>query len=157
MARVLKARSRRGTATSVAVGASWMSLLAASALGVAQLDQVRATIKADDLSDAVSYRLIVQSYSKASLDGSERPGRYARPNASTQRAVTAEELQNGIDVRMLQLDVAPDTGEAVVVAWVEQGLPDLEFDALGARPHDDAYYGAAGGDAPNIVLRRWRG
>jgi hypothetical protein len=59
-------------------------------------------------------------------------------------------------VSFLQLDVAPDA-DAVVVAWIEQGPPDLEYDALGARPHDDAYYGTAGGETPHIVLRRWRG
>jgi hypothetical protein len=46
----------------------------------------------------------------------------------------------------------------VIVAWVERGKPDLEFDALEARPSNDAVYGvAAAGEqalATPVVLSR---
>jgi hypothetical protein len=139
-----------------------MSLLAATTLGISGVGQVRARISADsDLrAEHDDYRLIVQSYSKASLAGDRVPDEYARPEASAQRAVTAEELQAGIDVQMLQLGGEIGASDRVVVAWVEQGKPDLEFDALRARPGKSAFYGMAAdadggaGPAVHIVLKR---
>ena len=45
-------------------------------------------------------------------------------------------------------------GAAKVVAWVEPGLPDLEFDGRTARPGPDHPIGVARGRAVTVVLRR---
>jgi hypothetical protein len=105
---------------------------------------------------ADGYRLIVQSYPKASMSEGSLPGSTARPLASVQRAVTAEELARGIAVDMLQVDGAAADRTPVIVAWVERGAPDLEFDALRARPARGAVYGVShtSGGAAQIVLRR---
>ena len=148
---VVKARSRiragaRGAAQAAA-GASWLALVAATTLGVGSLHRVRAAVTADARKlghSDVGYRLIVQSYAKESFAAGERalPQQRARPLASTQRAVTREELTRGVAVDVL--DVSASAGAApVIVAWVERGKPDLEFDALQARPSDDAFYGVA--------------
>ena len=44
----------------------------------------------------------------------------------------------------------------MIVAWIEHGAPDLEFDALRARPSRGAVYGVAQTSAGSaqIVLRR---
>ena len=44
----------------------------------------------------------------------------------------------------------------VIVAWVERGQADLEFDAFEARPSADAFYGVAvsTGDSSEVVLGR---
>lgn len=148
----------RAAAATAAKGASWMSLVAATTLGLGQVDQVRALVSAEsELSGgAGDYRLIVQSYSKDSLASDSLPSEYARPSASVQRAVTAEELARGIDVRMVELGELT-RADRVVVAWVEQGQPDLELDARRARPGKGAYYGVADGRSSadvRIVLRK---
>jgi hypothetical protein len=100
------------------------------------------------------YRLVVQSYD--ATDGPV-PGRYVRPVGSLQRAVTAEELRDGVRVELLELrgrtasearataggmvsqrDITP-----LVVAWVEAGKPDLEFDGRNARPRPGSMFGSA--------------
>jgi hypothetical protein len=156
MARSRLTRTQRVTA-SAARGASWMSLLAATSLGITGADWVRTRISAgEDLGDG-DLRLIVQSYRKDKLDGQDLPQAYAEPLASTQRSITAEELKKGINVSLLQMPVADPDADSVVVAWVEQGVPNLDFDALEARPHDGAYYGVAQHQTGDIVLRLARG
>ena len=138
-------QKRGGTANR----ASWMALVAATTLGSSQVAAVRARVSADEgpeptASDPSGYRLIVQSYAPGTLTSDQLPGEYARPLGSTQRAVTQEELRRGVSVDVLELG---DDGElpraAVVVAWVEAGQPDLEYDGLRARPAPGAVYGTS--------------
>ncbi len=130
-----------------------MSLLAATTLGVSGVDHLRARISSGDHVGDGDLRLIVQSYSKDNLDGRDLPQQYAQPLASIQRSITAEELREGIDVSFLQLPLDGADEESVVVAWVEKGVPNLDLDALEARPRDGAYYGAAVHRDGEIVLR----
>ncbi|HEX6275699.1 MAG TPA: hypothetical protein VFZ53_21810 [Polyangiaceae bacterium] len=140
----VKARAR-GAAKVAAASASWLALVAATTVGVGSLHRVRAavTVDARQLGGAdVAYRLVVQSYAPESFGSSELPAQRARPLASTQRAVTRDELARGVAVDVL--GVSASEGDApVIVAWVERGKPDLEFDALEARPSHDAVYGVA--------------
>jgi hypothetical protein len=149
----------RAAAVTAAKGASWMSLVAATTLGVASVDNVRATVSSAEplvtSDDGDGMRLIVQSYRRDSLTVDLRPRVGARPRASAQRAVTAEELARGVSVNMVDLE--GDGNDRVVLAWIERGAPNLEYDALQARPGDDACIGVAAGavsDEAHIVLRR---
>ncbi len=143
---------------------SWLALVAATTAGVGLVHRVRAAVSADIRAlgrSEIGYRLIVQSYAPESLGSRELPTLRARPLASSQRAVTVEELQRGVRVELLGVT---STGDAmpVIVAWVERGRPDLEFDALEARPSKDAVYGVAAAatsepaQATPIVLSRRR-
>jgi hypothetical protein len=124
-----------------------------------QLDRVRAEISGDPSplaeADGEAYRLIVQSYDSKSVGADHRPAPHARPRASTQRAITVEELRNGVEVDVVQ--VGGDTAaSSIVVAWIERGAPDLELDALTARPAPDAFYGSGAQvtESARVVLRR---
>jgi hypothetical protein len=135
-------------AASVAAGASWMALVAATTLGIGQFARVRAEISTghrlrsgDDGEGAL--RLIVQSYAPESVGADRLPAAFARPLGSVQRAVTADELRHGVFVDVVQLDAEAQGHPPIVVAWVESGAPDLEFDALQARPAANAFYGVA--------------
>lgn len=152
--------SRFPAAPSAARGVSWLALVAATGLGIFQVDRVRAEISADpgvgaDV-DGEGYRLIVQSYTPDSVGEDHRPIAHARPLASTQRAITAEELQKGIEVDIVQLGADAVPASSIVVAWIERGAPDLELDALTARPTADALYGAGAQstESARVVLRR---
>lgn len=117
---------------------SWLGLLAATTLGGAAAT-VNAEVQAEGLPASGSYRLVVQSYD--ARDG-RLPGPRSRPVASTQREVTAEELRRGIRVSLLELrDDATDHGPSTVVAWLESGGPELEFDGRRARPAPGSVYG----------------
>lgn len=151
-------------AVQAAAGVSWLALVAATTLGAGSLHRVRAAVSGDPRSLGDSregYRLIVQSYAPESLGSRDFPGLRARPLGSTQRAVTREELERGVAVDLVGLDQrAADA--PVVVAWVERGPADLEFDALRARPSAGAVYGvasvppAAASGAVRVVLSRRR-
>jgi hypothetical protein len=152
-------KARSSVVSSAAAGASWMALLAATSLGAVSVERMRAEVSAQDLAAATSagYRLIVQSYSRESVGADQLPGASHRPLASAQRAVTAEELAHGVAVDVLQIDQAKAGEHApIIVAWIEHGAPDLEFDALRARPSRSAVYGVAQTSAGSaqIVLRR---
>lgn len=144
--------------SSAAAGASWMALLAATSLGAVSVERMRAEVSAPDLAAATSagYRLIVQSYASESVVGDGLPGAAFRPLASVQRAVTAEELARGIAVDVLQIDQATTLHAPFIVAWIEHGAPDLELDALRARPSYGAVYGVAQASKgrAQLVLRR---
>lgn len=147
-------RTRKGR--SVARGASWISLVAATTLGMGAVDQVRTRVRsASELSGEEELRLIVQSYRRQTLGGAGLPRDNAKPLASTQRAITAEELKNGVDVSFFQPARDRNT-EVVVVAWIERGSPTLEMDALEARPSGASLYGVAG-SAHDLVLRPTNG
>ena len=105
------------------------------------------------------YRLIVQSYARSNMRDGELPLAHARPLGSVQRAVTAEELAAGVQVDIVQLGEAESEEAPVVVAWVERGEPDLEYDARRARPTHDAFFGsssaaAESADTARVVLKR---
>jgi len=151
-----------------------MGLLAAATLGVPGASTVRAEVRADmALSEGRSYRLVVQSYDPSV---GEVPSGRARPLASMQRSVTAEEMKEGVQVDLLELgqvagssDGSPlalarrtpriddaargDLAKALVLAWVEEGRPDLEFDGRRARPLPGSYVGAARRDADQGSVR----
>jgi len=154
-------RTRKASSSvvsSAAAGASWMALLAATSLGSVSVERMRARVSAQDLAAATSagYRLIVQSYAGNAVGANQLPGANHRPLASVQRAVTAEELAHGIAVDVLQIDQAVGAHAPVIVAWIEHGAPDLELDALRARPSRSAVYGIAqtSGGSAQIVLRQ---
>jgi len=129
---------------------SWTAMLAATTLGVAVPSVVHASIQSDArLESGRPYRLVVQSYDKADGLGSDPE---SRPTASFQRAVTAEELRHGVSVGLLEFRHGRRTADGlrsrvsarpVVLAWVEEGKPDLELDGLRARPRPGSLYGTA--------------
>jgi hypothetical protein len=119
-----------------------MALLAATTLGDLA-DTLHAEVRAVGLTENAAYRLVVQSYD--ATDG-RVPGRYARPVGSLQRAVTAAELRQGVHVDLLELRGSPPPTLAdapLVVAWIEAGEPNLEFDGRAARPAPGSMYGVA--------------
>jgi hypothetical protein len=120
---------------------SWLALLAATTLGDG-VDTLRAEVRAEGLSEG-PYRLVVQSYDAAE---GRVPSQQARPVGSSQRAVTADELRTGVQVSVLELRegaVRSLTETPFVVAWIEAGEPDLEFDGRMARPQPGNVYGLA--------------
>ncbi len=126
-----------------AAGASWMALLAATTLGSGDFDLLRTEISAEpgvQTDDKESYRLVVHSYASDSVDANG-PQKFARPSASVQRPITAEELRSGVAVDLVNVGEAVEN--PVIVAWLERGPADLDFDALKARPTEDAWIGSA--------------
>ena len=137
-------------------GVSWLALVAATTLGIGQVDRVRAEISSEVGAEGAgeAYRLIVQSYTPDSVGDDHLPAAHARPLASAQRAITAEELKKGVEVDIVQLGSEGPVASSVVVAWIERGAPDLEMDALTARPTADAVYGFGSTESTRVVLRR---
>jgi hypothetical protein len=139
-----------------------MALVAATTVGLDAVQRVRAEVSVGGhelLAPASDeYRLIVQSYAANKLvDGV--PIASARPLASAQRSVTAEELARGIAVDVVGVgERAADF--PMIVAWLERGTGDLEFDAHRARPGRGAYVGVAatqsvfGASQAHVVLSR---
>jgi hypothetical protein len=125
-----------------------MALLAAATLGDAAAATVHTEVRAEGLRDG-PYRLVVQSYGEKA---GRLPGQHSKPIGSVQRAVTADELRRGVRVNLIELRegvVGPIPAESpTVVAWIESGKPDLEFDGRKARPQVGSVYG--------IVQRRAR-
>jgi hypothetical protein len=135
--------------------ASWLALLAAMTLGQGEMDQVRAHISGGELSGAGAHRLVLHSYARKSVGSDGRPSPAARPIGSLQRAITADELRDGLSVSLIQVGQKVD--DAVLVAWVEPGEPILELDARTARPAPGASVGIAQSAEPgrvSIVLDR---
>jgi hypothetical protein len=154
MARSTQPRAKRRP---VAESASWLALVAATSLGVAHAETVRAEIRLprQAVTSGGRYRLIVQSYD--SLRGTQDIPSSVRPRASAQRAVTLDDLADGIRIDLISLgEKKPaDLLEGVVVAWVEPGEANLEFDARRARPTADSFYGVAssnGADSEGIEI-----
>lgn len=116
----------------------WMSLLTALTLG-SNATAVRAEVRADDVPDA-QLRLVVQTHDKLAR----------KPLGSIQRAVTAAELRKGVHVDVPSIG----SSEPIVVAWVERGDANLEYDGLVARPHRRSFVGTARGDDVSIELSR---
>jgi hypothetical protein len=123
--------------TRSAAAGSWLALLAAATLGDGA-DTLRAEVRAHGLREG-AYRLVVQSYDAS--DG-RMPGRDDRPVGSLLR----------------ESATAPQLEHPVVVAWIEAGEPNLEFDGRTARPRPGNMYGLARrdmrDDAVHISLNR---
>ena len=140
-----------------AAAGSWLALLAATTLGDAA-GTLRAEVRADGLSDEGVYRLVVQSYD--STDGPV-PGQDMRPVGSAQRAVTADELRHGVNVNLVEIRQSAANASAansegrrpLVVAWIEAGQPDLEFDGRTARPRAGNVYGVVKRGAQQDVVQ----
>jgi hypothetical protein len=115
--------------------ASWLSLVAATTAGIGPTATVRACVRADVADDTGELRLVVHSYLAEQLGERTVPSATDRPMSSTQRAVTAEELRRGVMVDMVQPAGNSTKDEhPMLVAWVERGRANLDFDALLARP-----------------------
>jgi len=145
--------------TSVVAGASsWMALVAATTIGLSAVSRLRAevSVRPHELGgEAVGeYRLVVQAYTPANMVGGV-PAAHARPLASAQRSVTPDELTAGVAVDVVELGDRADSS-AVLVAWLERGTADLDFDGRKARPSRGAYVGAAASNnaQAQIVLQR---
>jgi hypothetical protein len=145
----------------VAESASWLALVAATSLGVAHAETMRAEVRLarPALASGGRYRLIVQSYD--ALHTTQEIPQSLRPRASAQRSVTAADLADGVRIDLISLGEKKPGGEqkGVVVAWVEPGEANLEFDARRARPTADSFYGVArsdgaGSDSVEILLDR---
>jgi hypothetical protein len=121
-----------------------MALVAATTIGLGHLDRVRAEVSADTaaLGSGHRYRLVVQSYARDSVIAGNVPGSRQKPLASAQRSVTAEELSRGVAVDVLHVGGSLDPSQ-VIIAWIEKGEANLEFDGAEARPGDAALYGAS--------------
>jgi hypothetical protein len=148
----------------VAGSASWLALVAATSLGIAHAETVRAAIRLprEAVTAGGRYRLIVQAYD--GLRATQDIPSSVRPRASAQRAVTLDDLADGVRIDLISLGeknpIAAEKG--VVVAWVEPGEANLEFDARRARPTADSFYGVASSgradsDPVEILLNRRRG
>lgn len=149
MARQAAKTSRRRRVATAA--GSWLALLAVATLGDGA-STVHAEVRADSVRDG-AYRLVVQSYDRAD---SLVPGRDMRPVGSVQRAVTADELRHGVHVNLVELrggQGAPTVSDPVIVAWIEAGEPDLEFDGRTARPQPGSSYGVASRPSEQDVAR----
>jgi len=134
--------------------ASWLSLVAATTSGIGPTETVRACVRADVADDPGELRLVVHSYLAEQLGGRTVPSASDRPVSSTQRAVTAEQLRLGVTVDMVQpVDVSPVQGRPMVVAWVERGRANLDFDALLARPLPGVPKGCAKVQGKSDALR----
>ncbi len=111
---------------------SWMDLLAGTMSPETSADSVQAEVRAD-LPDAGSLRLIVQSYEEGN----------SRPLGSVQRAVTANELRDGVHVHVVELRArGSQRRKPRVVAWVENSQLD-DFDGLSFKPTRGGLYGEA--------------
>lgn len=117
-----------------------MDLLAATTLE----DAAAATMYVDVTGHAPEgdgLRLVVQAFDERSL----------RLVGSTQRAVTARELRDGVRVSLVEVHQRGSApGDREVVAWVERGQPDL--DARVARPSTGSVSGRTRGRNARLAL-----
>jgi hypothetical protein len=113
-------------------GTSWTSLLADTAWGMAGLGRRRVRVRQRAQgAPREALRLVVQSYREGDVVAG-RPTPYARPLSSAQRGVSTEELTRGVMLDLVHFDAEDE--HVVVIAWAEEGEPDLDFDGLEARP-----------------------
>jgi hypothetical protein len=103
---------------------SWTSLVATT-LGLDVFGRLRIVVRAQSVG-LERGRLVVQAFAKAENQ--------ARPVASAQRAVSREELLAGVEIMLHPDHSSPDASHHVL-AWIEPGEPDLEYDGLRARPN----------------------
>lgn len=130
---------------------SWMALLAATSLGPnAMASTVRASVRGRvPLAKGEDYRLVVHTYDAKNADElSER----SRPVGSMQRAVTAEDLETGIAVDLIEVRSHASAVEPLVVAWVENGKANLDYDGREARPNEASIVGSGKADGAFVAL-----
>lgn len=142
------------TRTALKAAVSWFSLVAATTAGIGPTATVRTCVKADVAEDLGELRLVVHSYLPEQLGERTVPSATDRPVSSTQRAVTAEELRQGVMIDVVQpVAVAGSEGAPVVVAWVERGRANLDYDALLARPTPGVPRGCAKARGSSEAMR----
>jgi hypothetical protein len=144
-------------------GSSWLALVAATSLGIAHAETVRAEIRLprEAATSGGRYRLIVQAYD--GLRATQEIPSSVRPRASAQRSVTLDDLADGVRIDLVSLGekIPANSDKSVVIAWVEPGEANLEFDARRARPTANSFYGVASSsdadsDSVEILLNRRR-
>jgi hypothetical protein len=119
---------------------SWTALLADTSSGLRGLARRRVRVRQPASSSAPEgLRLVVQSYREREVIAG-RPASYARPLASAQRAVSADQLRYGVQLDLMQFESGDE--DVVVIAWAEEGEPDLDYDGLQARPPRSARWAA---------------
>jgi hypothetical protein len=124
--------------------ASWLSLVAATTAGMGPTATVRTRVRADVTDEVGELRLVIHSYRPEQLGTRTLPDAADRPVASAQRAVTADELRRGVSVDMLHpVEGGAENARPLLVAWVERGRANLDFDALLARPLPGVLRGCA--------------
>jgi hypothetical protein len=101
---------------------SWTSLVATT-MGLDALGRLRIIVRAKSVG-LERGRLVVQAFAKT--------GPEARPLASAQRAVNREDLFDGVEITLHCNDEMASGHH--VLAWIELGEPDLEYDGLCAKP-----------------------
>jgi hypothetical protein len=107
-------------------------LLADTSWGLSGLGRRRVRVRQPHQGGArEGLRLVVQSYRERDVIAG-RPAAYARPLASAQRAVSTDQLKGGVQLDLVQFE--NDDDDVVVIAWAEEGEPDLDYDGLEARP-----------------------
>jgi hypothetical protein len=132
------------TSAALKAAASWLSLVAATTAGIGPSAMVRTCVRANVKDEVGELRLVVHSYLPGQLGGRTVPSAEDKPMSSTQRAVTAEQLRRGVFVDMVQpAGSAASEERPLVVAWVERGRANLDYDALLARPLPGAPRGCA--------------
>ncbi|HTV22967.1 MAG TPA: hypothetical protein VMG12_29960 [Polyangiaceae bacterium] len=113
---------------------SWTALLADTAWGLAGLGRRRVRVRQRAQgAPRELLRLVVQSYRERDVVAG-RPTPYARPLASAQRGVSSDDLVSGVMLDLVHFELEDDAETVVVIAWAEEGEPDLDFDGLEARP-----------------------
>lgn len=120
--------------------ASWTSLLAHTSTGLTGLGRCRVRVHQRGAHTShEGLRLVVQSYRERDVIAG-RPRPYARPLASAQRAVSPDQLHFGVQLDLVSFE--GDDDDVVVIAWMEDGDTDLDFDGLQARPPRSARWAA---------------
>ena len=111
---------------------SWTALLADTSSDLGGLGRRRVRVRQRSQGKArEGLRLVVQSYRECDVVAG-RPTPYARPLASAQRGVSSEQLTGGVQLDLVHFEAEDE--DVVVIAWAEEGEPDLDYDGLEARP-----------------------
>ncbi len=109
---------------------SWTSLVATT-LGLDIFGRLRIVVRAQSVG-LEQGRLVVQAFAKAD--------NHARPLAAAQRAVSREDLMRGVEIT-LHPEHSNSEMSHHVLAWIEPGEPDLEYDGLRAVPRSPVSWG----------------
>jgi hypothetical protein len=121
---------------------SWTSLLADTSVGLGGLERRRVRVRQPVSGAPEGLRLVVQSYRERDVIAG-RPLSHARPLAAAQRTVSADQLSYGVQLDLMHFEPGDDQEEdVVVIAWAEEGAPDLDYDGLEARPPRSARWAA---------------
>ncbi len=112
---------------------SWTALVIETA-GLGHITTLTAKVRAP-FDVPPGYRLVIQEFAHGGSPG-------ALPIASAQRAVEGTELLRGLTLRLFR-NCSASAGPTRVVAWLEPGAADLEFDGLEATPDDATWFASA--------------